>query len=129
MGRAIQVMFYAGRELRNENETTTPTIVPETTPNFDIDEIIGEETAPAEPGGGSGGGYRVILYDDDYHGMDEVAAQIHKATQYPPMRCWEIMLEVHNKGRAICYKGSRAKCHDVARVLREIRLQCEVDCD
>jgi ATP-dependent Clp protease adapter protein ClpS len=146
MGRAIQVMVYAaGRVLHevhftelhfaevsfaifNQEETTTPTALPETETVEEVEEIVGEEVAQTPPGEG-GSGYRVILYDDDYHGMDEVAAQIHKATQYPPMKCWEIMLEAHRKGRTICYKGSREKCHRVTRVLREIRLQCEVDCD
>lgn len=74
------------------------------------------------------GNYRVILYNDDHHGMDEVIVQIHKATAYEPPKCVAIMLEAHLKGRAVCYKGSREECHRVARILREIRLQCEVDC-
>lgn len=75
------------------------------------------------------GDYRVIIYNDDYHGTDEVVMQLHKATQYALQKCAEIMLEAHLKGRAICYHGSREDCHRVAKVLREIRLQCEVDCD
>ena len=90
------------------------------------------EDAPQEqstPPGAGGSKFRVVLYDDDYHDVEEVASQLQKATQYSAQKCWAIMLEAHNKGRAICYHGSREKCHDVARVLREIRLQCEVDCD
>ena len=90
------------------------------------------EDAPQEqstPPGADGSKFRVVLYDDDYHDVEEVAAQLQKATQYSAQKCWAIMLEAHNKGRAICYHGSREKCHGVARVLREIRLQCEVDCD
>jgi ATP-dependent Clp protease adapter protein ClpS len=75
------------------------------------------------------GGCRVILYNDDYHGQGEVAEQLHKATEYSLLRCWMIMLEAHTTGRAVCYHGTREKCHRVARILREIRLQCEVDCD
>ena len=75
------------------------------------------------------GDYRVIIYNDDYHGTDEVIMQIHKATFYALQKCAEIMLEAHMKGRAVCYHGSREDCHRVAKVLREIRLQCEVDCD
>ena len=109
-------------------ETTVPVVEPVVAPT----ESPSIEEAPRggrTPPGGGGSGYRVILYDDDYHGMEEVAAQIHKATQYPPLQCWAIMLEAHQKGRAICYRGSREKCHRVTKVLREIRLQCEVDCD
>ena len=75
------------------------------------------------------GDYRVIIYNDDHHGMDEVVTQLHKATGYALPKCAEIMLEAHIRGRAICYHGSREDCHRVAKVLREIRLQCEVDCD
>lgn len=108
-------------------EDTETVTLPETTPETDIEEVVEEKSGEGAPG--AGGPYRVILYDDDHHGMEEVAAQIHKATQYPPLQCWGIMLEAHHKGRAICYRGSREKCHRVTRVLREIRLQCEVDCD
>jgi ATP-dependent Clp protease adapter protein ClpS len=115
--------------LATETETETDTeIIPEILPSIEPDEVT-EPTPEKSPPGGSGDGYRVLLYDDDHHSMDEVAAQIHKATQYPPLQCWAIMLEAHLKGRAICYKGSREKCHRVTKVLREIRLQCEVDCD
>ncbi len=100
-----------------------------------VDEPAAEpmvEDAPQEqstPPGAGGSKFRVILYDDDHHDVEEVASQLQKATQYSAQKCWAIMLEANNKGRAICFHGSREKCHGVARVLREIRLQCEVDCD
>ena len=81
-----------------------------------------------EPGT-SGSNYRVVLYNDEWHGFDEVIEQVIKATQCSPQRAVEITLEAHRKGRAVCYKNSREKCHEAARVLREIRLQCEVDHD
>lgn len=91
-------------------------------------ETSGEELA-RDDGSGSGSDYRVILYDDDFHSYDEVVEQLVKATAYPFEQCVHIMMEAHHKGRAICYRGARAKCQRVTRVLREIRLQCEVDCD
>lgn len=98
-----------------------------------IDESdVGVIEAPVEqdaPPGSGGEGYRVILYNDDHHYQHEVAEQLQKATEYPMSRCWDIMMEAHRKGRAICYHGSRERCHRVARILREISLQCEVDCD
>jgi len=81
-----------------------------------------------EPGGG-GTGYRVILYNDETHGIEEVVEQVVKATACEIEQAVHITLEAHHKGRAVCFKGERSKCHEVARVLREIRLQCEVDCD
>ncbi|MBV9867800.1 MAG: ATP-dependent Clp protease adaptor ClpS [Abitibacteriaceae bacterium] len=74
-------------------------------------------------------GYRVILYNDDWHSMDEVIFQLQKATGCNIEKAMSIMLEAHTKGRAPCYHGSREDCQRVARVLREIRLQVEVDCD
>lgn len=125
MGRAIELIRpYIGPAA---DSTTLPgtesdTAVEEAIVETPQEQVSDGDTAP-------GDGFRVILYDDDFHGMEEVAAQIHRATDYPPLQCWAIMLEAHNKGRAICYRGSREKCHTVTRVLREIRLQCEVDCD
>ena len=91
-----------------------------------VDDAPQKQNTPPDCAGSK---FRVILYDDDYHDVEDVAAQLQKATQYSAQKCWAIMLEAHNKGRAICFHGSREKCHGVARVLREIRLQCEVDCD
>ena len=71
--------------------------------------------------------YVVILYNDDYHDMGEVALQIQKATGCNELEALEIMLEAHTRGRAICYTGSEAECEKVAGVLRQIRLQVETD--
>jgi ATP-dependent Clp protease adaptor protein ClpS len=79
--------------------------------------------------GSDGDGYRVILYNDDHTPVDLVIEQVMKATSCTPEKAVQITLEAHESGRAVCFRGSRGKCHEVARVLREIRLQCEVDCD
>jgi len=77
----------------------------------------------------SGSDYRVILYNDEWHGFEEVIDQVIKATECTPERAVEITIEAHSKGRAVCFRNSRERCHKAASVLREIRLQCEVDCD
>ncbi len=74
-------------------------------------------------------GYRVLLYNDDHTPADAVVEQLIKATQCSLNKAIKIMDEAHRKGRAICYRGAKSKCQQVAKVLREIRLQCEVDCD
>ena len=84
---------------------------------------------PEIDGPDAGDGFRVILYDDDHTPVDAVVEQIVKATGYSMEKAARITNEVEIKGRAICFNGAREKCHQVARVLREIRLQCEVDCD
>ena len=110
--------------------TPAPTIDEPAVAEPEVEEIVEESpAAQSTPPGSGGDGYRVILYNDDYHSQDEVAEQLHKATEYSLLKCWAIMMEAHAKGRAVCYNGTREKCHHVAKVLREIRLQCEVDCD
>ncbi len=73
------------------------------------------------------GPYIVILYDDDYHAMDEVVEQLQKATGYDIEMCVKIMIEAHTQSRAIAYSGSEDECERCARVLRQIRLQVETD--
>ena len=75
------------------------------------------------------GGYRVILYNDDWHAMDEVVFQIQKATGCSLEKAEMHTIEAHVTGRTIVFRGERERCRQVASVLREIRLQCEVDCD
>jgi ATP-dependent Clp protease adaptor protein ClpS len=108
----------------------------ESPPREDIDS---DERADAETGvltvpqtdepetGGSN--YRVILYNDDWHDLEDVIEQVMKATGCSEQKAAQITIEAHNSGRAICYRGNREKCQGVVKVLREIRLQCEVDCD
>lgn len=71
--------------------------------------------------------YVVILYNDDYHGMDEVVEQLQKATGYDIERCIAIMVEAHMSSRAIAFAGSEEECERCARILRQIRLQVETD--
>lgn len=86
-------------------------------------------TPDLDDGDSTGGAYRVILYDDDWHPIDQVIEQVVKACECGKIKAIKITLDAHRKGRATCYKGNRGKCHKVAKVLREIRLQCEVDSD
>ena len=82
-----------------------------------------------DPTGDTTSSHRVILYNDDYHSEDEVVVQIQKATGCQLRQAEGIMWEAHSRGRAICFRGDREECGRVARVLREIKLQVEVDCD
>ncbi len=76
-----------------------------------------------------GSDFRVILYNDDFHSFEEVTEQVKKAAGCSTSRAEEITIEAHFKGRAICFRGERGECQRVCKVLREIRLQCEVDAD
>ncbi len=72
---------------------------------------------------------RVILYNDDWHTFDDVIIQLIKATgcsvEVAQAQAWT----VHSEGRCQVFEGARAECERVAGVLREIRLQVEVDWD
>ncbi|RYG68165.1 ATP-dependent Clp protease adaptor ClpS, partial [bacterium] len=59
----------------------------------------------------SSDGYRVILYNDDHTPVDLVILQVMKATQCTSEKAVQIILEVEQKGRAVCYRGDRGKCH------------------
>ena len=71
--------------------------------------------------------YIVILYNDDYHDMDEVVMQLQIAAGYDEFTAISVMYEAHMHGRAVAYKGSNPDCEKVAGVLRQIRLQVETD--
>ena len=73
------------------------------------------------------GPYIVILYNDDFHGMDEVVMQLQKATGYDIERCVRIMFEAHASSRAVAFSGSEDECERCAGILRQIRLQVETD--
>ena len=88
-----------------------------------------EEETITEPVDTTPPTHRVILYNDEWHEFDEVILQLQKATGCDLVKAEMIAMEAHFKGRAICYKGSRDQCQRVASILRQIRLQCEIDCD
>jgi ATP-dependent Clp protease adapter protein ClpS len=69
----------------------------------------------------------VVLHNDNNHGMDEVAAQIIKATQCTADQAMAIMMEAHNKGRAVAYRGHRERCEHIACVLEQIQLKVDIE--
>jgi len=79
-----------------------------------------EETAKGLP-------WCVILYNDEAHSFDEVIHQVQKATGVSLKAAFEITLEAHTMGRAVCFRGSLPDCERVARILREINLHVEIE--
>lgn len=71
--------------------------------------------------------WRVILYNDDWHTFDEVIMQLQKATGCSEDQAAQIAEQVHSHGSATAYTGEKDRCKRVATVLREIRLQVELD--
>ena len=50
--------------------------------------------------------YAVILHNDDVNGMDFVIGVLRKVFGYPVEKCFELMLEAHEKGRAVVWVGA-----------------------
>jgi ATP-dependent Clp protease adapter protein ClpS len=69
----------------------------------------------------------VILYNDDVHTFDEVILQVQKATGVSLRTAFEITLEAHTMGRAVCFRGSLQDCERVAAILRQIQLHVEIN--
>jgi ATP-dependent Clp protease adapter protein ClpS len=80
----------------------------------DIDNVFGQP-------------FKVVLFNDDGHSMDEVCMQIMKAINCDVDKAQKIMLEAHNTGRAVVITAHKEKCEHVAAVLEEIRLGCKVE--
>jgi len=70
--------------------------------------------------------WNVILYNDEYHTFQAVVLQVQKATGALLEIAFEITMQVHTAGRAICYTGAYTDCEKVAAILREIALRVEV---
>ncbi len=71
--------------------------------------------------------WSVIVYNDEWHTFDEVIFQLQKATGCSQDKASRIAWEVHSRGRAIAFRGEKEQCQRVATILREIRLQVELD--
>ncbi len=86
-----------------------------------------EEYNDIRDGAEISGPWIVILYDCDCHTFDDVEMILQKATGCSLEKAEAIALEVHTKGRAICFSGSQEECDRVARIIASIRLQVETD--
>lgn len=69
----------------------------------------------------------VILYNDNVHSQDEVAVQLIKATQCTADQAMAIMMEAHNTGRAVAYRGHKERCEHAAAILEQIKLKVDIE--
>jgi ATP-dependent Clp protease adapter protein ClpS len=74
-----------------------------------------------------GSPWRVILFNDEVHSFDEVILQVQKATGVSLKTAFEITLEAHTMGRAVCFAGLLPDCERVAGILRQIDLHVEIE--
>ncbi len=86
----------------------------------DISITSSDETATASP-------WSVILYNDEHHPIDAVIFQVQKATGTSLQVAFEITMEAHTKGRAVCFTGTMDECERVANILKEINLSVEIE--
>ncbi len=73
------------------------------------------------------GPWIVILYNCDCHTFDDVETILQKATGCSLEDATAIAMEVHLKGRSICFSGSHEECDRVAGIIASVRLQVETD--
>jgi ATP-dependent Clp protease adapter protein ClpS len=79
---------------------------------------LGEEQEPT---------FKVVLFNDDDHSMDEVVLQVQKATGYSLEKAETIMWEAHTRGQAVVWLSSLEECQRVAGVLEQIELRVSVE--
>jgi len=86
----------------------------------DVEIVPQRETGSSLP-------WQVILYNDEHHTFEEVIHQLQKATGISADAAFEIAMEVHTKGRSICFAGTMQACERVMAILREIALTVAID--
>jgi len=70
--------------------------------------------------------YKVILFNDECHGMEEVVKQIMRATHCSAEQAINIMLEAHRTGQAVVFTGSKERCELVVEILEQIKLTTDI---
>jgi len=86
-----------------------------------------EEIEDIRNGADIQGPWIVILYNCDCHTFEQVEYILQKATGCSLEKAESIAMEVHTKGRSICFSGDREECERVAAIIASIRLQVETD--
>ena len=81
----------------------------------------------ASPDHFPGEGYRVTLFNDDHHSMDEVVEQLLKALDCTVESAVHITLQAHSKGSATVIISDKDKANRVASILMQISLVVSVE--
>ena len=74
-----------------------------------------------------GEGYRVMLFNDDEHELQDVVFQVAKALRCKLEEAVTITLAAHHKGKAVVTITTEENARRIAEVLREIDLKVDVD--
>lgn len=75
---------------------------------------------------GAGEGWGVFLYNDDEHSMHAVATQLMIALDCSVQHAWRIMQNANTHGFAVATVTGKTQAHNVAEVLKTIKLKVEV---
>ena len=71
--------------------------------------------------------WRVILYNDNRHKFDDVVTWLQETAGCDSEFAIKVCHVCHDQGRAVCFQGPKAACHEVTAALRSHGLQVEVD--
>ena len=95
---------------------TTPT---ETKVDQDIEELLDEIATNSHQ-------FTLMIFNDETHGMDEVALQIMKAAKCTEQQAVQIMFKAHNDGSAPVMSGTKDEVETAAKILGEIGLKTAI---
>lgn len=70
---------------------------------------------------------RVILFNDDWHTMNEVIAQLIKAINCSYAVAEKMALTAHHQGKCSVFAGPLMECLEVSSVLEEIDLKTSIE--
>ena len=70
--------------------------------------------------------FRVILYNDDYHDIDDVVQVVRAATGCGLRQALTITLKAHQEGRAVAFEGTLSECEAVAGRFARVELTYEI---
>ena len=71
--------------------------------------------------------WTTTLFNDDYHSIYDVAAQVVKAIGCSSMTAHQLATIAHHTGSSIIIRASKERCEAVAAVLEEIKLSVAVN--
>jgi ATP-dependent Clp protease adapter protein ClpS len=76
---------------------------------------------------GTGGGCQVILYNDDVHTMEFVIDCLMRIFGHPHAVAHKVMVEAHQRGRAIAEVESQPQATEHCEQLRAAGLKADVE--
>ncbi len=71
--------------------------------------------------------WRCIIYHDNRYKFDEVVTWLQDLVGCKPEFAIRVCDVCQNQGRAVCFQGSKERCHEITAALRSRGIQAEVD--